>query len=208
MAINLPQNLNIGMPQQLKYSRNFLMEIVLLVIVCGLFGWFIVLPKKASVAAQATVLASYTSQEQSAANSLNTINTLVQELKNDSSQVAQLDQAMPLDNKPDNPQLLIQALAASSGVTLGDVTLANNNDPNEVSAGDTALINDPYGTARTLQTLSGTVYVIGTFPQLEDFLKKIESSGRLMEVTSIEIGGSEGSNLNLKIGLNAYYLAP
>jgi len=46
MEINLSKSMSPGMPKVPKSAQNALVEVVLLIVVCGLFTWFIILPKK------------------------------------------------------------------------------------------------------------------------------------------------------------------
>ena len=206
MNIGLSKNINIGLPPQIRSSRNTLFEVFLLILVCALFFWFIFLPKKSVVDAKTLELAKYSKEESTMADNLNTLQTLIADLKAHSQDVKRLDEAMPLDGSTINFQLAIQDLANASGVAVGDISVSGKN--NAVLAGDTALLNDPFGATRTLQKISGTAYVIGTFPQLTAFLKKVEANARIMQISSFDVGGTQNNNLNLKISFTSYYLAP
>lgn len=206
MNINMPKAINIGLPPQIKSSRNSLFEVGLLVIVCALFAWFILLPKKAQVAEKNSEKAKIEDQQSKMAESLKILNLRIQELDSHKQEIANLDDALPLKGKTTYLQILIQSLADSAGVTVGDITISGKGDA--VAAGDTELLKNPYGAVRTLQKLSGTVSVIGSFVQLESFLKKIETSGRIMQISGIDIAAGQDNNLNLKVSLDAYYLAP
>jgi len=207
MDANLSKNLNLGLPPQIKNARNSLVELVLLVVVCALFGWFVVLPKKAEVEAKKADLATIQGQESKMADKLAKLKTLVQTLQSSSLQTADLDQALPLDGKITRLKILIDSLANSSGVTVGDVSVSSSK-ADSVVAGDKGLLANPYGAARTLQKLSGSVYVIGTFDQLKAFLQKLETSARLLDVTELSMDGASDGSLNLKLTISAYYLAP
>ncbi|HYV33500.1 MAG TPA: type 4a pilus biogenesis protein PilO, partial [Candidatus Limnocylindria bacterium] len=65
-----------------------------------------------------------------------------------------------------------------------------------------------YAPTRSLQKLSGTVYVIGTFSQLEAFLRKLENSGRIIDVSDLAIDPGTDGNLNLRVSIASYYFAP
>jgi len=131
---------------------------------------------------------------------------MIQTLNSSSNQVADLDQALPLDGNTVNLQILINSLAQSVGVAVTDVEVSGQ--PNTVVAGDKALLSDPYGATRTLQTLAGNLSVTGSFAQLQAFLQKLETSARLIDVTDLEMDAAAGGNLSLRLGINAYYLAP
>jgi Tfp pilus assembly protein PilO len=190
-----------------KTSRNSLFEVGLLIVICALFGWFILLPKRAEVVQKQDNLNNIESQASSTAAQLATLQSLIGSLPSNAQNIADLDQALPLDGSTVRLQLLVQSLADSVGVTLGNISISGNSG-GEVS-GDTALLSDPYGVARTVQTLDGTVYAIGSFDQLQEFLKKLENSGRLIDVDSMTIEqGSSPGNLNMALTFKAYYFAP
>ena len=207
MATTVSKNINIGLPPKPKSSNNTLFSVVLLLVVCGLFGFFIILPKKSAVAAKQSQLQQLKSQEALITTQAAQLNGLIASLQNHSQDVKELDASLPLNGKTFDLQLLLESLANESGVTVGSINLSGNG--NEVLAGDTSLLEDPYSASRTLQTITGEVYVIGSFPQLLGFLQKIENSDRIMQVTSLEISSDDnnGSSLSLKIDLNAYYFA-
>lgn len=200
------KGINIGLPPQIKSSRNSLFEIVLLIVVCALFSWFIIMPKKAKVQAKKSELAKYAQEQSKMASNLQNFNRLVAELNSHEQEIKNLDDALPLEGKTTYLEILIQNLANSAGVAVGDIGLSGKNDV--IAAGNTELIKNPYGATRTLQKISGTVSVIGSFAQMRDFLKKIETSGRVMQISSVDIVAAQDNNLSLRIALDAYYLAP
>jgi Tfp pilus assembly protein PilO len=206
MEINLSKSMSPGMPKVPKSAQNALVEVVLLIVVCGLFTWFIILPKKAEISAKNASLAKVVEQESTVSGDLAKLQSMIQTLNSSSNQVADLDQALPLDGNTVNLQILINSLAQSVGVAVTDVEVSGQ--PNTVVAGDKALLSDPYGATRTLQTLAGNLSVTGSFAQLQAFLQKLETSARLIDVTDLEMDAAAGGNLSLRLGINAYYLAP
>ena len=206
MPVNFPKNINMGVKLQPTPSRNTLFEVGLLVIICVLFVWFILLPKKAEVDKKDADLAKAQAQQADIHGQLATLQSLISSLPANSQNISNLDQAIPLDGNTVRLQLLIQSIAQSAGVTVGNISISGS--PNGEVVGDPALLADPYAAQRTLQTMDGTIYAIGTFNQLEVLLKKFENSGRLIDIDSLAIGqGSEG-NLSMTLTFKAYYFAP
>lgn len=205
MNLEFPKNINIGLPPQIKDSQNTLFEIVILIVVCGLFGWFVILPKRAEVDSRQGLLNKYSEENKKMRNTLDTLNALVREVKSHPSEIVKLDDAIPLEGKPTYLQILVQRLAESAGVTVQDVNVSGITG---VVAGNAELVKNPFGTQRSLQKLSGAVYVLGNFPQLLSFLNKIETSGRVIQVSDVEIQGGQANNLSLKLVFDAYYFAP
>jgi Tfp pilus assembly protein PilO len=206
MPVNFSKNVSMSIKLPGKSSRNSLFEVGLLIIICVLFTWFILLPKKGVVDEKNSNLAKVQEQQKQMANQLAKLQNLIISLQPNSRNIANLDKAIPLEGNAIRLQLLIQSLAQSAGVTVGNINISSKS--NAVVAGDTALLANPYGTERKLQTMDGTIYVIGSFNQLQALLKKLENSGRLINVSSMEINqGSEGA-LNMTLSFKAYYLAP
>jgi Tfp pilus assembly protein PilO len=206
MPVNFSKNISMSLRPQDRPYRNSLFEVGLLIIISGLFFWFIVLPKKAEVDLKINDLATIQQRGSQASGQLDELKNLIGSLPSNTQNTAILDQAIPLDGNVIKLQLLIQSIAQSAGVTLGNVSISGN--PNGAIAGDTALLANPYGVARKLKTLDGALYVIGSFNQLQALLQKLESSGRLIDIDNLAISqGSEG-NLGLSINFKAYYFGP
>jgi len=192
------------MPGQTR-SRNSLFEVALLILICGLLTWFVVLPKKAEVDAKQKELDQVKQTQSQVADNLASLQKLAADLKSHPTEVSELDQALPLDGRNINIQLLLQDLAQSSGVTVSDISMGGSAG---IIAGDKTLLSNFYGATRKLQKMSGNVKVIGTFSQLETFLHKVEDSGRLMDINQLSIDPASDGNLNMSLTLNAYYYAP
>jgi Tfp pilus assembly protein PilO len=206
MAVNFSKNISMNAPPHGKPSRNSLFEVGLLVIICVLFVWFVLLPKNAEVNKKSGDLDNIQQQQKDLDSKLTTLQTLIGSLPSNSQNIAILDQAIPLDGNAIRLQLLIQYLADSVGVTVGNLTVSAG--PNGMVAGNAALSANPYGVKRSLQTMTGSLYVIGSFNQLQALLKKLESSGRLIDVDTLAIDQGSAGNLNMAVTFKAYYLGP
>lgn len=206
MDIGIQKNINIGLNLKSSSPSSSIAEAILLLIVCVLFFWFIILPKQSAVNQQKVQLDSLSAQEAEFKANLETLNNLVSQLNSDKQDVSRLDQAIPLNGKTIDLQLLIQSFAQSSGVSVGSINVSGNTTA--PVSGDKALINNPYGVTRTLQKLNGSVVVVGTFAQLKAFLQQLEKSGRIMDISSLNIDPASQGNLNMKVVLSAYYFAP
>ena len=135
------------------------------------------------------------------------LKVMIANLKSSPDKIVKLDQALPLDGNVVRLKILIDAISAGSGVVVGDISVSSSK-ADAVVAGDKALLANPFGTTRTLQKLTGSIYVIGTFPQLKAFMEKLEASGRLVDVSDVSIDGASAGNLNLRLAFTSYYLAP
>jgi Tfp pilus assembly protein PilO len=50
--------------------------------------------------------------------------------------------------------------------------------------------------------------VVGVYDQVKDFLKRVEQSGRVIDVTSVELLGNRENMLDLKLNVQSYYFTP
>jgi len=91
-------------------------------------------------------------------------------------------------------------------VTVGNINISSS--PGGMVAGNTAVLANPYAAKRSLQTINGTIYVIGSFNQLQALLEKLETSGRLIDVNTLAIDQGSAGNLDMSLTFKAYYLAP
>ena len=194
------------MRNQSSASRNTLFEVGLLLVICALFVWFVILPKRADLDQKQSAYDAVSVQEQGVSAKVAGLNAMIQKLQSSSGQTAQLDQALPLDGDIIKPRLLVQKLADDSGVTVGSIDVAGVSG--SVAAGDTNLLKDPFGQTRTPKTLGVSVYVLGSFNQLMAFLRAIEQSGRLMNVSAVAVAQDSQGALNMKLTMGMYYLAP
>ena len=197
---------NITVTPVVKSSTNNVMALAVVLIVAScLFFWFFILPKKTELKIQQDQRNSVSNQEQGFADQVKKLKALVVELKNHQQENDKLDRALPLNAKTFDLEALIRNLANSVNVTIGDISITAKSG--FVIAGDTSLLKNPYQIVRVLQKTPGSVSVSGTFSQLEEFLKKVESSSRILEISDLEISSGQNGQLQLKLGLNAYYLA-
>ncbi len=204
MNLEIPKKISMGLPPQVQNSKTSLLEIVLLLVISVLFFWFIILPKQAQVNVKNEQLQKYTADQEKMKDSLDTITKLVKELKSHTADVAKLDDAIPLEGKNTNLQFLIQKLADAAGVQVSDISISAKPG---VVAGDVALLKDPFGAPRILQKLSGSAFILGSFSQIQLFMQKLETSGRVIQISNVEIQGGQNNSLSLKLVFDAYYFA-
>jgi Tfp pilus assembly protein PilO len=190
-----------GVP--MKKSTVSTAEIIGLLILIGLFYWFIFQPKSSAVNAQQVVLEELQAQEKDSAENLQKLQNLVRDLQKYSKEVELLDEALPLNGKVVNLHLLMSSMAASSGVTVGDINFSSRGD--EIVAGNREVLANPYAADRTLNTITGSVYVSGSFLQLKSFLEKVEQSGRIIDILSVDISGTTRDQLDLRLAVTTYY---
>jgi Tfp pilus assembly protein PilO len=207
MPVNFSKNLGMDFDGQSKLSsNNALFEVGLLLVICGLFTWFIILPKRAEISQKQSALQDVTTKESGIADKVKALDAKISSLENSSDKIRQLDEALPLDGDVIKPRLLLEKMASDANVTVGNISVTAK--PGSVAAGNTDLLAHPYDTTRSLQTLSAAVYVLGSFQQLQTFLQEVEQSGRLMNVSGLAIAQDSQGQLSMKLTMDIYYLAP
>jgi Tfp pilus assembly protein PilO len=209
MSISLTQNpgLNSGnLKSQIKSPRGYIVESVLLIIIGGLFWWFMVVPKQASVSDEAAKFNALSSQEEKISAASDTLQKLIADLDTNRQQIVQMDQALPLSDTVPRLHLLIDGIVQSSGVTVGSLNISGSN-ANDVIAGNKALLSNPFGSTRSLKTYFVAMSVNGSFDQIMALLQKLENSGRIMDITSLGLTASGSGVLTLQINLSVYSLS-
>jgi Tfp pilus assembly protein PilO len=210
MAIEIPKGIskNIGNLDSLKQtaSQNPFVKIVLLILVISLVSWFVVKPKMQEQAALRGQLAQAQKERSSFQADVDKLQQLIGTLENSAKEVVKLDEVLPLAVSTVRDNQLIQALAKSSGLTVGDINISSQGDA--VVAGDKAVLQNPYQVVRRLQIVGAGVYVIGNFYQIKAFLQALENNARIMDILSFKIAANKDGFLDLKINMNLYYFGP
>ncbi|MEK7161673.1 MAG: hypothetical protein AAB729_03215 [Patescibacteria group bacterium] len=206
MNVTLPKNINFNFSPQSKSFRNPMIEVVLLVVACGLFYWFIIMPKNAQISQQNNTLSQVQAEEKKISGTVADLKKMVEQLSANTKEITNLDEAMPLDAKVLRLRMLLENLSQSVGLSISNVNVAYNSDV--PWAGDKLVLAHPYSVPRSVQRLSGTVSVVGTYSQVVALIEKIEKSGRVININSVAIDTAENGNLNIVLVLDAFYLGP
>ena len=210
MNISLTPNAAINsasLKSQIRSPRGYVLESVLLIVIAVLFWWFVVMPKQTSISTSATQLSDLSTQESKISGAAAALQKQITELASNSQNIDELDQALPLGDNLPKINLLMQSIVASSGVTIGSLNVSGASS-NSVVAGNKALLANPYGPTRTLQTYFAAMSVSGSFDQIMSLLQKLENSGRIMDITSLSINGTGPGILALQLNVNIYSLVP
>ena len=189
-------------PVKLSKLQFTITEVIFLLILIGLFYWFVVQPKTASVKAQNEQLSQANLEKEQIQKNLADLNKSITVLESNQTDIKYLDEALPLDSRSTKPQILVESLAASAGVTVNTVNFQPEGDV--IYATDKEAAANPYAAKRSLKKLMGNIYVTGNFQQLETFLQKIEDSGRIMNIQSLDMASEQAGLLSLKLNLEAY----
>ena len=184
-------------------TQHTIFEVILLVVVCGLFYWFLIAPKSSALGKLNDNAAALQKESDQLTENKMKLQKAIADLKAHPEEVAELDEALPLDNRVTKLYIALSDLTSHSGMTVGDIGIATPNDA--AMAGDTSLLADPYKNPRSLQKLVTSLDALGTFDQFQALLQQLENSGRLINITGRSVAAGKDALLDFKINLEAYY---
>lgn len=206
MAPEIPKSFaKIPLPQNSRQKVN-LFEIILLLVVIGLFYWFVVSPKSAELNAASASLTKLQADQKNVESQKAQLSALIQKMRENKSDIEKLDEGLPFEGKLTILNLLMEKFAADAGVNMENLSFSLSGD--YIAAGDTQLLADPYKPKRSLKKISGNVSVQGDLGQIENFLQKLENSGRIFNVSNAQITPSESGQMIISMNLDTYYFAP
>lgn len=198
--LNTKKNFTIATPPAMQHT---VFEIILLVIVSGLLYWFIISPKITKLNALTVRSNELSADFASLEDNERKFNKAVAEMKAHPEEIADLDEALPLDNRVTKLHLALESLTESSGMTVGDVSVAYKTDA--IISGNKEQLTSPFKGTRKLQKMTTALDVTGTYDQFQGLLQKLEQSGRILTITSVEVTPTADQLLNFKITLEAFY---
>lgn len=198
--LNTKKNFTIATQPAMQHTA---FEIILLLIVSGLLYWFIILPKQNKLDALTIRSGELSAEFASLEDNERKFNKAVADMKAHPEEIADLDEALPLDNRVTKLNLALENLTQSSGMTVGDIAIAYKNDT--VISGNKEKLASPYKGTRKLQKMTTGLDVTGTYDQFQGLLQKLEQSGRILTITSVEVTPTADQLLNFKITLEAFY---
>lgn len=170
-------------------SSSPIVQIVLLSIILVIFSWFVLKPKLSSSTEVRANLKTAESQLGKIQQDQQDLGRLLSELRSSTDEIAKVDEALPLSGRVSKAYVLLDSLVQSSGMTL---TLISADDTSKaVSAADKALLENPYQPGRSLHTITLTTSVTGTMEQFKNLLQLIETSGRVLDIETVEVNGGE-----------------
>ena len=192
-------------PNLLK-NRGTLLEFWILIIISVIFTWFVVLPKYHQLVSAKAEVETLTQESNKIAEQQAKLKAFISQLDTNSKELTILDEAFPLHPRTTWLYLLIENLANTTGVTLADLSVTNEKEG--VVAADSSLIDKPFSLTRSVKKTIVNLQITGGMSQFVAFLSKLESSGRLMDIKSLDIKSSSDNLLDFSLTLEAYYFAP
>ena len=180
---------------------NPLIQATLLLIVLVLFSWFVLRPKLSQSSEKRNALKAAEQQLSGIKTDKQNLSKLVENLRDSEEEVAKVDEALPLTGRVSKVYVLLDNYVQSSGMTL---TLISADDTSKaIASGEKSLLENPYQPGRKLHTVTLSASVTGTMEQFKNLLQLIETSGRVLDVESVEIFGGEAIT-KFRISVKAY----
>lgn len=194
------------MNQPHKSAQNSILEIVALIVVIVLVGWFFVKPQMTTLSERKALLVQARTDYQNVEQEKSALAQLSAKLKSSGADITLIDEALPLQNRPTHLEVLLDSLITASGMKIVDMDFQPSEDA-EVVAGDKTTLENVYGTNRKLTTTDLALTISGSIEQFRNFLQLVETNGRIVDVTSMDMVNEEGNPV-FKIKLKAYSYVP
>lgn len=181
-------------------------QLVLLIVVIVLFGWFLVRPKTTKLSEYKSQRDDLKATQQKQASDIKTVHDLVAKMQSSAGDVALLDETLPIESRVTRLQVLLSSIAQNSGMTLVNVSV----DPGAsgIAAGDKANLDKPFSKPKKLYTSDALINVTGSFDQLKALLSGVENNRRILDVDGMDISAGTDSLLTVHLKLKTYYYAP
>ncbi len=196
---------NLNQISKSKQLQSPIFQSVLLIIATILLWWFVISPKYSSVMTQRADLKVLSGQRQVFEEEQAELNKLIAKLESSEEEVKLLDEALPLSNRPTQIAVLLESYARSSSLEIPQI---NIQDPDKgIAAANKAVLEEPYKSERDLNTIKVGVSVTGTVDQFKNFLELLETSGRIVDIDSLEVTSGEGST-KFTVDLLTYAFEP
>lgn len=207
METQLPKTFGkLQMPPINPKTRVSAAEIALLLVIITLFYWFVISPKNAELDSLNVKLAGLQADQSKIESQKNELQRMISSMKNDPDDIAKLDEALPAEGKITVTNLLVEKFAADAGVVLDNASFTADGDA--LAAGNRDFLAHPYTGKRSLKKMTGNVVIKGQMSQIQNFLQKLENSGRIFDVSSFQISPDKDDVMVLSLGINTYYFAP
>src|SRR5690348_9668064 len=88
-------------------NRTSLFQVILLIVVIVLFGWFLLRPKWSSLSAAQAQRDELLAQQQKQGQDIQKVHDLVAQMQNDADDVALLDETLPVESRVTRLQVLV-----------------------------------------------------------------------------------------------------
>jgi Tfp pilus assembly protein PilO len=196
----------IQLPPINKQNQVSMIEMFLLVVIITLFYFFVISPKKAELVSLNTKAEALRAEQGKIQTQKKDLENFISNMKASPDLITKLDEALPLNGKVMTLHLIMDKLVSEAGVSADSISFSGSSE--SPLAGNRDLILNPYGTKRSLKKILGSLSVKGTFEQIQIFLKKLEESGRLFDLSDMQMNIDAMGLVHLNSTLSTYYFAP
>ena len=124
----------------------------------------------------------------------------------DSQDLARLAKFLP--DSVDNVRLILDlnALAARSGLALSNIDVADTSTSNAKTGGQKQVSGLLTSIANPVGSVDLTISAVGTYVALQNFLRGVEKSGRLLDVRDLTVAGSNTGAYTYHMMVRFYWL--
>lgn len=182
---------------------NGYVQVVILFIIISIFYWFLVKPKQAQLSEKQVKLDQINTSVSDLDKVIGKLKGLISQVQSSKQEIAKLEEALPTNGKTFQINQSIVTMAEQSGVSISSPNISPKGS--YVISGNVPLLQNPYSAKRELQKLTTSITVIGSFPQLFNYLKKLESSPRFIYIKNVDIVAETPETLNMSLTLETYY---
>lgn len=186
-----------------KTSHLGLIEVISLLVFCGIFINYALLPKYEEHKLKKTDLATVKGDLNDLEKTQKTIETLYAAMQETQAKenIKLLDEGVPLDARLTKSYMLLESLVKSSGMAMGGLTV----EPlSYLKSAGVENNQNWYDVERTKLTQTISLNMTGSMDQFMGFLRIIENNPRLFDVVNLEISGTEKGSLGFKIAMNSF----
>lgn len=183
-----------------------------LVILIGLGGYFVLLPKYREVNTVRGLFGNKQVEAESRETSLNKIKGLVLVYEENQEELARISDSVP--EAPRIPELLatVEHLAGQSGIAIANMQIQPAADIGDLDQGSVVSsqilrLRDVLSAARDLKAIEMSLNVTGNYINLKTFLVNLQQSLRIMDAQELVIGRPDGDTGNQEFFLKilTYY---
>lgn len=168
---------------------------LILVVVVILAGFFLVKPQWSTYKVARAQLATEQQKNLALLKAQKDLNTFLDDYNKHTDEAAKINLALPLTQV--QMQDVLQSfdqMGKLSGVTLADFLPALSQDDTQVA-----------GAANSIQPVDLEITVKGSFVSFSDFLKRIESSLRIIDVKTVTVQSTEEGENTYHLKFTTYY---
>ncbi len=179
------------------FESGFLIVLIIIAFV------YLVGPKQESFSKVSEMKVQLEGQRDDLSRKKQVFATLLQELQDESAAVKSAEEMLPTQDRPSRVYILLESILQSASLPAAVVSV--DTTPQAVEASKDVMTAQ---SGSALKKNSITISATGTVDQLDNLLKLLEISSRLIQVKSVEVSQGSNEQLLFKVTAETYsYLA-